>query len=313
MADRQRPAELVLTAAVARRHYLLYQSHKQIAEELGISRFKVARLIEAARTLGLVRIEIVRQGALDLDLSAQLQERFGLAHSVVLDGDEGDELLLRSHLGAAAANLLAEVVTEGDVVGLPWSRSVHALVEALGSLAPVDVVQLTGAMAQSDEDSSAVDLVRRVARVSGGTAHVFYAPFILDDPESAAALRRQPAVAEGMAQVSRVTKAVVGVGRWAEGQSTIHDAVGSLDREDVARAGVIGEVAGVFFDSDGDAVRPRLAERLITLSHEELRAVPEVIAVVSGAHKAAAVQAALRGEFVDGLVVDAHLATALLQ
>jgi len=67
------PAELVLQAAVARRHYLQNRSKVEIADELGISRFKVARLLEAARERGLVRIEIVRQGALDVDLSAQLQ------------------------------------------------------------------------------------------------------------------------------------------------------------------------------------------------------------------------------------------------
>jgi len=106
------PAELVLTAAVARRHYLHHRSKVEIAEELGISRFKVARMLDAAREMGLVRIEIVRQGTLDLDLSA---------------------------------HLLQEVVTARDVIGLPWSRTVHAVVGALESLPPVEVVQLTGA------------------------------------------------------------------------------------------------------------------------------------------------------------------------
>ena len=43
------PAELVMLAAVARRHYLQNQSKVEIADELGISRFKVARMLESAR------------------------------------------------------------------------------------------------------------------------------------------------------------------------------------------------------------------------------------------------------------------------
>ena len=43
------PASLVLSASVARRYYLDGRSKIEIAEEFGLSRFKVARLIDLAR------------------------------------------------------------------------------------------------------------------------------------------------------------------------------------------------------------------------------------------------------------------------
>jgi hypothetical protein len=46
---------------VARRYYLQEQSKVDIAALLGISRFKVARLLDEARSTGLVRIEIVNR------------------------------------------------------------------------------------------------------------------------------------------------------------------------------------------------------------------------------------------------------------
>jgi DNA-binding transcriptional regulator LsrR (DeoR family) len=306
------PAELVLMAAVARRHYLENQSKVDIADQLGISRFKVARMLDTARDRGLVRIEIVRQGSLDVDASVRLQERYGLVHAVVVDTTGAEPVSARQQLGRAAAELLTEVLDEGDVLGLPWSRTVHAVVAALADLPPVDVVQLTGAIALPDFDSSAVDIVRRAARLSGGTAHVFYAPFVLDTKASADALRRQPAVADGLAHATTVTKAVVGIGRWASGESTIHDLLNRAEQRDLAERGVVGELAGVFFDADGKPLRPRVAARLITLDPTALASIPEVIAVVSGASKAAAVTAALRGGLVHGLVVDAALAEVLL-
>lgn len=311
MAD-QGPAELVLIAAVARRHYLQQRSKIEIAEELGISRFKVARLLDAAREMGLVRIEIARQGALDLDLSAQLQERFGLAHAVVVDAPDRDPAAVRQQLGEAAAHLLQEVVTADDVLGLPWSRNVHAVVAALESLPPIEVVQLSGAIALPDFDSSAVDIVRRASRLAGATSHVFYAPFVLDDAASADALRRQPAVAEGLARARAVTLAVVGIGQWAPGESTIHDLLTPHEQQELADEGVLGELAGVFFDRQGRVCRPAVAERLVTLGEEALRGIPEVIAVVSGSAKEEAVHAALHGGLVHSLVTDAELARALL-
>lgn len=306
------PAELVMLAAVARRHYLQNQSKVEIADELGISRFKVARMLETARERGLVRIEIVRQGSLDVDASARLQERFGIAHAVVVHTADADPGAVRQQLGRAAADLLSEVLSDGDVLGLPWSRNVHAVVAALTSLPRVEVVQLTGAIALPDFDSSAVDIVRRAARLSGGRAHVFYAPFVLDTKASADALRRQQAVVDGLARASAVTKAVVGIGAWQSGESTIHDLLDAAEQRDLASRGVIGELAGIFFDQGGKPLRPKVAARLITIDPEILKAVPEVIAVVSGAAKSAAVRAALDGGLVHGLVVDTTLADVLL-
>lgn len=307
------PAQLVMLAAVARRHYLQNQSKVEIADDLGISRFKVARMLGSARERGLVRIEIVRQGALDIDSSARLQERYGLTHSVVVDTADADPAAVRALLGRAAADLLTEVLQPGDVLGLPWSRNVHALVAALTSLPPVEVVQLTGAIALADFDSSAVDIVRRASRLAGSTAHVFYAPFVLDTKASADALRRQPAVAEGLARAAAVTTAAVGIGQWAAGASTIHDLLTPAERDQLADRGVIGEVAGVFFDESGKPLRSKVAARLIGLDPDNLTRIPEVVAVVSGAGRQTAVRAALQGGLVHSLVCDSTLAEALLR
>jgi len=135
---------------------------------------------------------------------------------------------------------------------------------------------------------------------------------LLDDAASAEALRRQPPVAEGLARASSVTIAVVGIGAWAPGESTIHDLLGAEERDELAQAGVVGELAGVFFDRQGRVCRPAVTARLITISEAGLRGIREVIAVVSGAAKQEAVRAALQGDLVQGLVTDSELAQALL-
>src|ERR1700761_990228 len=109
------PAQMVLTASVARRYYLDGKSKIEIAEEFSLSRFKVARLLESARATGLVKIEISYPGEVDLVLSGRLQERYGLTHAVVVDTPEEDTASLRRHLGQAAAELLTEIVTPEGV------------------------------------------------------------------------------------------------------------------------------------------------------------------------------------------------------
>ena len=90
------PAALVLTATVARRYYLEGATKSDIAAELGLSRFKVARLLDEARATGVVRIEADLPGPhRPRPVGAPQRQRFGLKHCVVVDGPEHDDVLLR--------------------------------------------------------------------------------------------------------------------------------------------------------------------------------------------------------------------------
>jgi len=307
------PAQVVLTASIARRYYLDGRSKIEIADEFGLSRFKVARLLDAARASGLVRIEIRHQGAIDVDLSARLKDRFTLQHAVVVDTPEDDTASLRDHLGRSAAQLLAEVITPHDVLGLAWARAVSAMARALPPLPGTPVVQLTGAMYQPDGPDTSVDVVREVARASGGAAHVFYAPFTVPDAATARVLRQQPEVARAFAQLPAVTRAVAGVGQWAPGLSVLHDALPEADRAALARLGVCADVSGVFLSADGEPVGTELAERMIGISAAEMRAIPEVVVIPYGTAKARAVRACLRSGLVGGIVTHTALALAVLE
>jgi DNA-binding transcriptional regulator LsrR (DeoR family) len=307
------PAHLVLTASVARRYYLDGRSKVEIAEEFALSRFKVARLLDDARSSGLVRIEIGHPGVIDVELSSGLMETLGLQHCIVTDTPDDHPESLRAHLGAAAAELLAEVVTPEDVLGLSWARSVSAMATALQRLANVPVIQLTGALTRPGVDDSSIEVVRDVARVAGGPAYFFYAPMAVPDAATAQALRRQPEVAQAFSRIGSVTRAVAGVGAWAPEQSTLYDATGEAERRELGRLGVAAEISGVLVDADGAPVASDLTERLIGITAEQMRAVPEVIAIVYGTAKVRAVLAAVRGGMVDSLVTHSTLAEALIR
>ncbi|MBV9450381.1 MAG: transcriptional regulator [Streptosporangiaceae bacterium] len=307
-----RPAEIVLAARVAREFYLEGVSKVDIADRLGISRFRVARLLEAARASGMVRIEIALPGgSLDVGLSAELCAAFGLKYAFAYDFPDTDQVALRRRLGEAAGQALMDIITPGDVLGLSWARSLSALTAALTRMPPCPIVQLTGAVPPPD-GRDLLELVRSVARIGGGTAHVFYAPMIVDSATTAAAIRRQADVADALALVPSVTIAMVAVGAWAPGLSTIYDACSPAERADIARLGVCAESAGVFLGSDGQPVSTALDSRMIVTPGPVLAQIPSVIGVAYGVSKSAAVRAAIRGGMVNGLVTHTTLARDLL-
>jgi DNA-binding transcriptional regulator LsrR (DeoR family) len=260
----------------------------------------------------MVRIEIgLPGGSLDAGLSAQLCSAFGLRHAFVFNFPDDNEQALRQRLGEATGQALMDLITPGDVLGMSWSRTLSGLAASLTQFPPCPIVQLTGAVPPPD-GRDLLDLVRGVARVGGGPAHVFYAPMILDDEQTAEAIRRQGDIAGAFAQVPSVTIAVVAIGAWAPGLSTICDAVTPAERDALAALGVRAELAGVFIGEDGRPVATPLDSRMIVTPGPALERIPLVLAVAYGVSKSAAVHASIRGGLVHGLVTHASLARALL-
>jgi DNA-binding transcriptional regulator LsrR (DeoR family) len=242
----------------------------------------------------------------------RLRSAYDLRHCVVIDAPEDDDELLRGALGRAAAELLGEIVEPGDVLGVAWSRSLTAMRGSLTPLPACDVVQLTGALSLPDDHSS-IELVRDLARRSNGRGFFYYAPMVLPDATTARALRTQPDIARAIARYPDVTKAVIGVGAWQQGLSTVADALSERERRQMYDLGVRGELSGVQIDADGNPVTTPLTDRLIGIDAQQLHAVPEVIAVVYGPAKVDAVHAAISGGLVTSVVTHAAMAGGLLQ
>jgi len=260
----------------------------------------------------MVRIEIgLPGGSLDAGLSAELCSAFGLKHAFVFNFPDEDEQALRYRLGEALGQALMDLIMPGDVLGMSWSRTLRGLEASLTQIPPCPIVQLTGAVPPPD-GRDLLDLVRSVARLGGGPAHVFYAPMILDDAQTAAAMRRQGDIAGAFALVPSVTIAVVAIGAWAPGLSTVYDAVSVAERDALASLGVCAEVAGVFVGQDGRSVATPLDHRMIVTPGSALERIPFVLAVAYGVAKSPAVRAAIRGGLVHGLVTHARLARTLL-
>ncbi len=304
--------EMVLAARVARLFFFARQSKVQIATTLHITRFEVARLLDVARTSGIVTITVTEPGAIDLELSGQLRARFGLDHAVVVRTGGGSQEQTRDQIGAAAADLLCEISTVDDVIGLSWARAVLDMATHIDGLKARRIVQFTGALTRSDVNSSAPEVVRNVAIKSGAESSVFYAPLLVSDVETAQGLYRQEQVASATSYYPTVTKAIVGVGGWDPPHSTLYDAMSPDERAMALRDGVRADLSGVLIDADGGAVQSSLTERIVAISAEQLKEVPTVIALAYGVGKVPAARAALAGGYLQGLVTHTDFALGLL-
>jgi len=94
---------------------------------------------------------------------------------------------------------------------------------------------------------------------------------------------------------------------------TVYDATEEDVRDELHRRGACGEIAGALVDTAGRPVETDLPERMICPSADQLRAVPEVLAIAYNSVRSPVVKAAVRGGLVDSLVTHASMARSLLE
>lgn len=78
-------------------------------------------------------------------------------------------------------------------------------------------------------------------------------------------------------------------------------------------AGGVADICARVLDAQGRAQRQRPEDRSIAISTEQLRRVPEVIAVAGGVHRAEAIAGVLRSGLVHRLATDDRTAAAVLE
>ncbi|WP_093416342.1 sugar-binding transcriptional regulator [Saccharopolyspora flava] len=307
--------DTMTAASIAHRFFVAGRSKLEIAEEFGISRFKVARILTSAQETGLIKISFELPFPVDVEQSERLRTAYGLRRALVLNRahSKAERPELRRRVGALAAQLLSEITVPGDVIGLSWARSVNAMAEAVRSLPKCPIVQLCGVQAGMDMRDRSVETVGRVAAVAGGESYPIYGPLVLPDRRTTEILRNQPGIAETFEQFHHLTKAVVSIGAWQENESTVYDSLSPAERESIRERGATAEIAARLFDADGNELSTGLAHHVLAIPHEQLRAVPEVIAVGYTTPKARAIDAVLRSGIVTSLITDFDVSELLLQ
>jgi DNA-binding transcriptional regulator LsrR (DeoR family) len=304
------PAEALQAGIIARRYFLEGRSKVQISAEYGISRFKVARILEAALAEGVVRIEINVPGNIDIELSDRLREAHQLNHVLVITTPKAEESR-RADLGRAAGRLLGEILTEDDVLGVGWGRTLASMSDGLTKLAPCPVVQMSGVVGSVSANS--MELLRQLTDISGGPAFPIYAPLLVSDMATARGLRQQAGIKAAFARFDKITKAAIAVGSWDPPNSQLHASMTAQERTQMIARGVRADICAALLSESGEPLAPEIQARSVAISAEQVRQIPEVIMVAGGASKANAVMAVLRGGFANSLVTDVQLARRLLE
>ncbi len=305
-----------LLARVAAMYYQQELTQNEIAAALDLSRVKIYRLLKEARETQIVRILIDWPIKRALELEALLVEHFELDRALVLQTSATDPALLRRQIAQLAARYLEGALVDHDTMSICFGSTTYEVISAIriDFQANVNVVQATGSLPHALKEFDSSALTRQLAQKLGGEAHYLSSPLLADNAAAAAVIREQAVVGRTLEQVRRADIALVGIG-------DLDPATSGFVRAGVAEshqlrayreAGAIGDMAWQIFDSAGRLFPCELNQRIIGVRLEELRALPQTVAVAVGVNKAAAITGALNTGAIDVLCTDEATAAQML-
>lgn len=302
----------------ARLYYVDGRTQSQVADELGVSRSNVSRILAQAREQKIVEIIIHDPDdtpTREPELETAIEERFGVASAVVLAARPDDAL---PEVARSAALLLRERAAEVSTIGISWGRTLQSVATFLDPepLQPAPrLLPLVGGLGVLDTLDSGDSVLRVVAKKLGAAAERLYAPALVESAAAHRAFLEQSVIRDAIASAAEVQVAFVGIGCYGlySSRHLVNGMRLSPDELDqFLAADPVGDICGRFVSRDGSPLGSPAVDRVIGVTFDQLLHIPDVVGVAAGPEKADGVAAVLRSGVLKTLVIDANLAASIL-
>jgi deoxyribonucleoside regulator len=304
----------LLTVRAAELYYQEDKTQDEIGQILGITRWKVGRLLHRAKEKGIIRIDIVHPKARRIGIESELQRRYSLDDVVVVPGED-EESALRGRVAVAAADYLVSMRPRTKLLGVSWGKTLHDVATALPTQwsTPVQVVQVNGGVSHSASPGLAAATATMFAHKSGGTVTLMPTPAILERAETKRAIESDRAVSAVLDQAHSADTYLFSAGPASN--VSIHLESGYISTADIEllqRRGAVGDVLGRYITAQGTIADPELDERTLGLPLDAVRRAPRRIAVIAGSHKHSIALAVVVTGLANIVITDEHTALFLL-
>ena len=304
--------------AISKVTWLYYHrklTQQQIAEELGISRPTVIRLLRQASEKGLVtvtlRLDILRR----MDIASEMAQRFGLKEVFIVPTSkrDGESDVVRA-VGRTGALYLETNIKPDQILTICWGRMMYEVASALTEkpVSGLVVAQSFGGLNTGESFNPS-----RVASLVGEKLHArvyhLYVPAMVATKELRNVLLADSGIHAALEVARQASIFMAGIGK-VENNATILETgffdIATIDR--LRARGAVGDISGRYFDIQGNRIPGDIEERIIGLTWEDLQRLENVTAVACGPDKKLAILGALRTGLLDYLIVDDRTALEVM-
>ncbi len=306
--------DISLLLEVARLYYQHDLRQQQIAQKIGISRPGVSRLLQRAREKGIVRIEIKDPFQLGTQLERNLRDKFNLKKVIVVPADDRPQVLKR-RLGQVAYAYLETLLTDNMILGVSWGTTMQEVARAVlpKRRKNLIVVQLNGGVSKATYDTHASEIAQGIGSKYEAIPYLLPLPAIVDSSALKNSIISDKNIARTLKLADQCEIAIYTIGLFNENSVLVKaDYFDDDEIQSLMLKGAIGDICSRIIDHEGNICSKSLNARTIGIELHSLIKKKYTIAVAGGLDKLPAIRAALKGHWLNTLVVDDQVAGDLI-
>lgn len=307
--------EQALMLRAAWLYFIEERKQADVAEALGVSRFRVNRMLAEARDQGLVRVEVTAPLADCVALEREAVAAFGLRDAVVVPSPVSADGT-HAMVGAGLARYMSEQVADPakTVFGIGWGQTMREMLRFLKPCPRPEskIVTLLGALPRSSEEN-AIEIIGKLGRLLKAERYYMTAPIYADTPEARYVLTGQQFFAAVLELILSADVACFAAGDMSPASLLVRHALPrGVSAAELTAAGAVGDLLGTFIDIDGAPVDHPVNRQLVGPGLADLRAMKSLVLASGGAGKVDVITGALRTGLPHVLVTDEATMRAVL-
>lgn len=305
-----------LLSYIARLYYYKNQTQQEISRLVGISRPKVNRLLKEAREKGIVRVWVDEKNESFSELEESVRKTFNL-YRVIICNSAPDDISIRRNLGIAGAKYLSENIRLFNSLAFSWGRTIWEVVRSLEdnpvtNKYQIDIVQINGGTSQIFNDAEPAEIGQTLAKTLGGRYYFLHAPALMGSSELCSAVMADKYISETLDRARNADVALIGIGSLRDFALRKLRYISQTEFMNLEKDGIVGDISLRFFDINGKKVDNILNSRLIGLTLEEIKAIPNVVGIAGGKLKIESILGALRTRIINVLITDEKTAREVM-
>lgn len=304
---------------MAQMYYEENMTQNEIAKEFDMNRSSVSRYLKRMREKGIVKITIDYSIVSNIEMAERIKEKFNMKEVIVVKSEShessNDKL---KNMGKAAADFMDEILTDNDVVGFSWGRSLSFMVDEIHtnkSLKNAAFIPLIGGPLGSLESRYHVNNITfSAAEKYKSASFMVDLPAIFRNKDARTYFTNSEHYKEMKALWDKTTVAFVGIGSLEISNSLVFkNFYGEEFRKEVVKSKAAGDVLSQFYDIDGGLVETELNDRLIGKDIKGLRHLKYSVGIAESPEKVKGIIGALNGNYINVLVTTEETAVSILE
>jgi len=312
----QQEERIRLLVKISTMYYVDGMNQQEISNQLGVSRPQVSRLLMEAKTEGIVQINIHNPYSEEQQYERAISEIFGIKEVIVAQSNEDEQDKEEVHLARAAAILLESVIHDNDTIAIMAGRNIAAAGARMryNHTKGTSFVPMIGGFGSDGSSMHANTNTRIIAESMKGSYSLLNAPAIVVSSEVREHFLAERDIANVLEKARTADVAIVGIGQVTKDAAIVQSGYLHSDEvEAIAKQGAVSQIGASFLNAKGEHLLNELESRIIGLSIEDIKKIPNVIAIAGGKHKVEAITAALRGKYLTVLITDLVTAKLVLE